>query len=131
MSFIFQCCMLSWSIQSFPRGQYCQTVFSYNQKYAFFLYVKNELIAILSKFGNTFSVSYIPYILKSKPSLDSLWNKVCSPYPLCIIILFFGQFWFKKFWPIFPILAQNVLVQNWPKTKFYDAKWVWGTNFIL
>ena len=27
----------------------------------------------------------------------------------------FARFRDNKFWPIFPILAQNVLVQNWPK----------------
>ena len=31
---------------------------------------------------------------------------------------YFGQFWFIKFWPIFPILAPNFLVQNWPKLFF-------------
>ena len=32
--------------------------------------------------------------------------------------IFFGQFWPKKFWPIFPILAKTFLVQNWPNFFF-------------
>ena len=52
---------------------------------------------------------------KLLPDFSNFSPKFFGPKLAKIFDFFFRQFWDKEFWPIFSILAQNYLVQNWPK----------------